>query len=358
MISRKTNVDGVEPNYNLFIKSKKKYKNIKFYPKKVEDLFIKYDYLLLSDTLSYVFDVQNLLLDIKKNLKPEGKIILTIYNPFFKPLIDFAQLISFLPINKNINWLTQKDIENLLNLVDFEIIKKQRKVFLPINIPILTKLLNTFVEIFLPFLCLKCFYVCRPSKIKVDSYSKKSLSLIIPARNEEGNIESIIHRLSSLNISHEIIFIEGNSTDNTWNEINNIKKKYKNKKIIALKQPGKGKYDAVKFGIKKSKGFFFLILDSDMTVPPEEIIKFYNVLASNKAEMVNGVRLVYPLEKDSMQYLNFIANKFFHMFFHGSLNKKLVIHCVGLKACQKKIIIKYLILKKILRLMIHLVILI
>ena len=94
LISRKTNVDGVEPNYNLFIKSKKKYKNIKFYPKKVEDLFIKYDYLLLSDTLSYVFDVQNLLLDIK-NLKPEGKIILTIYNPFFKPLIDFAQLISF-----------------------------------------------------------------------------------------------------------------------------------------------------------------------------------------------------------------------------------------------------------------------
>ena len=126
---------------------------------------------------------------------------------------------------------------------------------MPINIPILTKLLNTFVEIFLPFLCLKCFYVCRPSKIKVDSYSK-ILSLIIPARNEEGNIESIIHRLSSLNISHEIIFIEGNSTDNTWNEINNIKKKYKNKKIIALKQPGKGKYDAVKFGIKKSKGFF------------------------------------------------------------------------------------------------------
>lgn len=330
-------ISALEPNINLFNYAKNKYKNIKFYNQKAEDHNKKYDYIILSDTLSYTFDLYEIFNSLKKNLNENGKTIITIYNPLFKPLIDFIKLLKFIPTKNNINWLTPSDIFNFLYLTDWEVIKFDKKIVFPFNIPFITSFINKFFEIFLPFLCLKSIYVCKPKYKNIDlkTRNQTSLSIIIPARNEEGNIEQILKRFPLINNKIELIFVEGNSTDNTWREIQDVSKKFPSLNVKFFQQPGSGKYDAVKFGISKSNGEFFLILDSDMTVPPEEIKKFYEILNSGKAEMVNGVRLVYPLERDSMQYLNFMANKFFSIAFSWIFRQRISDTLCGTKGMSK-----------------------
>jgi glycosyltransferase involved in cell wall biosynthesis len=151
--------------------------------------------------------------------------------------------------------------------------------------------------------------------------AKPSVSIVIPARNEEKNIENAINRISSFAEDMEIIFVEGHSTDNTWEEILRIQQKYKEKKILIAKQKGKGKGDAVTEGFKLASKDIFMILDADLTMPPEELPKYYQVLLEDKAEFVNGVRLVYPMDDKAMRFFNLCANKIFGLTFSWLLGQ-------------------------------------
>ena len=131
---------------------------------------------------------------------------------------------------------------------------------------------------------------------------KPSVSVIVPVRNEAGNIEPAVKRLSKFPGDLELIYVEGNSSDKSWEEIQRVKAAYKDTNIVALKQPGKGKGDAVHHAFQQATGDILIILDGDLTVPPEDMIKFYNVLALGIGEFVNGTRLVYGMEKDAMRF--------------------------------------------------------
>ena len=161
-----------------------------------------------------------------------------------------------------------------------------------------------------------------------------SVSVVIPARNEAGNIEDAVIRTPKLGRNTELIFIEGHSRDNTREEIKKIIEKYKNKKNISFVDQGKekGKADAVRKGFDKARGEILIILDADLTVAPEELQKFYQLLRTNKSEFVQGSRLVYPLEKDAMRFLNKLGNKFFSIAFTWLLDQEIKDTLCGTKA--------------------------
>jgi len=155
---------------------------------------------------------------------------------------------------------------------------------------------------------------------------------VIPARNEEGNIEAAVQRMPNLGASTEIIFVEGHSKDRTWEEIHRIAEKYPERRIKILKQKSKGKAGAVREAFAVATGDILMILDADLTMPPEQLPKFYEALRSGRGEFINGVRLVYPMQEQAMQFLNMVANKFFGVAFTWLLGQPVKDTLCGTKA--------------------------
>jgi glycosyltransferase involved in cell wall biosynthesis len=181
------------------------------------------------------------------------------------------------------------------------------------------------------------FIVARP---RVETKNEYTVSVLIPARNERGNIENAIKRLPIFGKSQEVIFVEGNSSDGTFEEMLRIKEKYSDKNIIVMKQTGKGKGNAVREGFDKASGDVLMILDADLTMPPEDLPKYYEALVNNKGEFINGCRLVYPMEGEAMRFLNLIANKFFGLFFTYILGQRLKDTLCGTKVLLREDYVK------------------
>lgn len=306
-----------------------------------QDLNREYDYLVISDLLGYVYDVQNYLVEVKKLIGNDGHIVITQYSAFWEPVLRLA---SFFGWRKTLrveqNWLSLNDLENFANLAGFEMVKKGTKMLLPIYIPVISNFLNKFIANIFPFSRMGLFhYVVLKKSLdhKLENKNQPSISIVVPARNEAGTIEKIVEELPVLGSFTEIIFIEGNSTDNTYDEIMRVAEKFKDQKKIKYgKQPGKGKGDAVRLGFDMAEGDIFAIYDADMTVPAEELEKFYRAILDGKGDFINGSRLVYPLQKDSMRVLNLIANKLFSLAFSYLLGQRLKDTLCGTKVLWKK----------------------
>jgi glycosyltransferase involved in cell wall biosynthesis len=146
---------------------------------------------------------------------------------------------------------------------------------------------------------------------------------VIPCRNEKGNIEAAIQRLPNFGNHQEIIFVDGHSTDGTVEEIQRVIDTYRDRTIRFLAQDGQGKGDAVRKGFAAATGDILMILDADLTVPPEDLPKFYDAIVCGKGEFINGCRLVYPMEGQAMRFLNLLGNKFFSVAFSWLLNQPL-----------------------------------
>jgi ubiquinone/menaquinone biosynthesis C-methylase UbiE len=338
-------LDRVNPSYGVGIDFSEKMitlaklqsPKINFSVTDAENLSIneKFDYVIMSDLLTSLWDVQKSFNELKKVCHRETKIIISSYNNLWEPTLKFAEFLGLKSKQPLQNWLTINDINNLLRLEGFEIIKRELKILLPKNIPILGFIFNRLLAN-LPLLnklCLVKFIIARPIEEDADEYS---VSIIVPARNEKGNIENAILKTPAFGKFQEFIFIEGNSHDNTWDEILRIKEKYKDLKIIAAKQSGKGKGNAVREGFELATGDILMILDADLTTPPEELPKFYDALAKNKGEFINGCRLVYPMEKQAMRFLNLLGNMFFGAFISFILGQRLKDTLCGTKVLFKK----------------------
>lgn len=300
---------------------------------KVQD---KFDYVILSDTIGDLEDVQKSFEEIHKVITPESRIIISYFNYFWEPILKFLQKMKLkMPLPEQ-NWLSSRDIENLLSLTNFEVIKKGRMVLFPIYIPVISALVNQYLARFplISKLCLVQYFIVRSKQFEPKDYS---VSIIVPARNEEGNIEQLILRTPQIGKSTEIIFVEGGSKDNTFNQIRTLIKKYNKRDLKIIKQIGSsGKADAVRKGFAKASGEILMILDADMTVPPEDLLKFYHVIRTNLGELVMGSRLIYPMEKQAMRLLNTIGNKVFGIAFSFLLDQPIKDTLCGTKVLFKK----------------------
>jgi glycosyltransferase involved in cell wall biosynthesis len=213
--------------------------------------------------------------------------------------------------------LTVDDLRNLLALQGYETVKTFSEIILPIKIPLLSYLLNRYIAKLFPFrfLCFSNFLVARKLPEIIDKCALPKVSVIVAARNEEGNIEDLFKRTPDMGSGTELIFVEGGSQDNTYAKILNEIEKHPGKEVYAYQQTGKGKGDAVRLGFSKATGDILMILDADMTVPPENLPLFYRALVEGKGEFINGVRLVYPMEGEAMRFVNLLGNKFFSLTF-------------------------------------------
>lgn len=300
---------------------------------------IQPDYLLIASLIHYERDIQKLLQTVHENCSTHTRLIITYYSNLWRPIFNLASKLGLrqkkLPES---NWLTHSDIENLLNLQNFELISIDHKIIFPFYIPLLSDFLNKYIAP-LPlfkYFCILNIAIARPLNNN-NTLLNQSVSIVIPARNEAQNIEKIIHRIPMMSEYDEIIFIEGGSSDNTWDVIKEIHAMYGvNRRISIAQQSGIGKGDAVREGFKIASNDILMILDADMTVPPEDLSKFYDAIRSGKGEFINGSRLVYPMEKGAMQFLNLIVNKFFALAFAYVLGQRFKDTLCGTKVISRR----------------------
>ncbi len=335
---------GIDFSPNMIDIAKQRFPDIQFYEMSAEQIALdqKFDVIILSNLIGVLPDVESAFEQLNKVCHEKTRIIVTYYNRMWEPFIRFAELLGVKRKSPQQNWLSSSDIQNLLFLSGFESYKENRNMFVPYYIPFVSTFFNRILSR-LPLLNkmgLNQFVFARPipkSYTDEEANALFSTSVVIPARNESGNIEEAILRMPDFGKHIEIIFVEGNSTDDTWDTILKIKEKYKDTHDIkVMQQEGKGKGDAVRKGYANATGDILMILDADLTVPPEDLPKFYRALAKGKGEFINGVRLVYPMEKNAMRPLNTVGNHFFSKLFSYILERPIKDTLCGTKVMFKK----------------------
>ena len=301
----------------------------------LKNLHGTFDIIVLSDTIGSLNDCEQTLLNLHSLCHRDTRIIISYYNPIWEPIYNLGGKLGLKAPTIEQNWLTTDDTCNFLELADFDVIKKDWRQLSPWNFFGIGGLLNRYIAPFpiIRRLCLRNYIVARPAIS--GPLHNPSVTVLIPCRNEKGNIEDAVLRLPRFCDDIEIIYVEGHSKDGTLEEINRVISAYPQYDIKVAVQPGKGKGDAVRAGFAMARGDILMILDADLTTPPESMPKFYRILASGKAEFVNGSRLIYPMENEAMRFLNFIANLIFSWLFTWLLNQRFTDTLCGTKALSR-----------------------
>ena len=297
------------------------------------DLDEKFDVIILSETLNASADVQQLLERLASVATAETRLILNFHNNLWRPIFALARWLGMRPEPPADSWLSSADVANLLEISRWETIKTSSRILWPLATPGVAPLFNRWVAPLVPFCAFTIFKVARlrPAAQRTDY----SVSVVVPARNEMGNIEDAVTRTPAMGTFTELIFVEGHSTDDTWAEIERVKAAYPDRRIKTLRQSGQGKGNAVRDAYAVAEGEVLMILDADLTMPPEELPKFYDAIASGEAEFANGSRLVYPMDAAAMRFLNMVANKFFGVAFSWLLGQQVKDTLCGTKVLRR-----------------------
>ena len=292
-----------------------------------------FDAIILSDLVNDLWDVQGVLEQIRALCDSHTRLILNFYSGLWQFPLTVAQHLNLAVPMLDQNWLTREDVSNMLNLAGFDVIRHSEEILWPFP---LGGIANKFLVRLWPFrdLALSNFIIAKPRPKKNDE--EPNISIVVPARNESGNIKAIFERTPKLGGGTELIFVEGHSHDDTYAAIEKEIAAHPQTSSLLLRQTGVGKADAVRLGFAKATGDILMILDADLTVPPEDLPRFYEALRSGRGEFINGVRLVYPMEKEAMRGLNFIGNKFFSMAFSWLLGQPIKDTLCGTKVLWRK----------------------
>ncbi len=297
----------------------------------------RYDHIILSDLIGHLPDVQGVLEQLLPLCHKRTRILINSYNHLWRPLLALAERIGWKMPEAMQNWINLGDLRGFLTISGFEMVRSHHRMLLPLRAPLLAALCNRWL-VTLPGLRLFGLIQCAIARpLAIDHPQKPSISVIIPARNEAGTIESAVRRLPRMGAFTELIFIEGGSADDTAAVIEEVVRRYGDRyRLRWARQRGEGKGDAVREGFAMAKGDIVAILDADLTVPPEDLARFYRLLVSNRAEFVNGCRLIYPMEDEAMQTLNRIGNKFFSLLFTWLLDQPVRDTLCGTKVLYRR----------------------
>jgi SAM-dependent methyltransferase len=341
---------GIDFSESMLSIARSKYPHLEFKNMDAHQLVLEesFDAIILSDLIGDLEDVLVVFQQLHKVSIPETRIIISYYNYLWEPVLKLGEWLHLKTKQSLQNWLPMADVTNLLELSGFEAVRRGTRLLLPLNVPLVSWIMNRILAPVpvLRQLCLVEYIVARPSPCSFGAShtpmdgpkTKRSCTVVIPCRNEVENIEAAVERIPALGDHTEIIFVDGNSTDGTVEKIHEVIDRYRGEKDIKFiaQGTGKGKGDAVRKGFAAAAGDVLIILDADLTVSPEDLSKFLEPLASGKAEFVNGSRLVYPLEKQAMRFLNLLGNKFFSMAFTFILGQRIRDTLCGTKALLKE----------------------
>lgn len=333
---------GIDFSQSMIDSARLKYPDIDFRIADVHELDLEgkvFDIIILSDVINDLWDVQKTLEVLKKSSKSDTRIIFNLFSHLWQVPMQIAQKLGFAVPTLPQNWFTLHDLDNLLELSGFETLRSWPELIMPYPIPG-ANLINRYLSKMLPFrwFALTNFLVARPVITRTSELPTDvpRVSVVVAARNESGHIEELVERIPEMGSGTEIIFVEGNSTDDTYDKIKSVIADNPHRCCKLFKQPGKGKGDAVRTGFNEAQGEILMILDADITVPPEDLRKFYEVISSTKCEFVNGVRLVYPMQEEAMRFANQVGNKFFAEAFSWLLGQPIRDTLCGTKVLWKR----------------------
>jgi len=294
-----------------------------------------FDVIVLSDLLHDVWDVQALLTGLRRFCHNGTRVVMNFYSRLWELPLSVVRSVGLArPVLKQ-NWLTVPDVTNLLNLSDFKVIRSWQEVLSPFPAPGLTPLCNrVLVKLWgLRHLALANFIVARP--VNRQEEPPPRVSVVVPARNEAGNVPAIFARTPEMGGGTELILVEGHSSDQTYEAIERALVDNPHRQARLFRQTGRGKGDAVRLGFAEATGDILMILDADLTVPPEDLPRFYEAIRSGKGEFINGVRLTYPMEEQAMRFANLLGNKFFSLAFSWLLGQPIKDTLCGTKVVRR-----------------------
>lgn len=332
---------GVELDADRVVEESRRYPSLLFVHGDVgaSALTGTFDYVVLADVVGELDDIQAVFSGLRRFMRPETRLIVTYYNALWEPALRVAEWLGFKAKGRVQNWLPVEDIEGFLSLAGFATIRKGARFLLPIQVPGLTWFCNNVLAALpiLRSLCLTQYVIARSGREQTAKRSYRC-SVVVPCRNEAGNIDEIIRRTPTLGDGTELIFVDGNSTDGTVARIEEAVASYRGPHAIRLihQGEGRGKGDAVRKGFEAASGDVLMILDADITVDPEALPKFYDAIAKGHGEFINGSRLVYPMEQQAMRLLNLLGNRFFSAVFTWLLEQRLRDTLCGTKVLLKR----------------------
>jgi ubiquinone/menaquinone biosynthesis C-methylase UbiE len=299
----------------------------------------KFDYVILSDLINDLWDVQRTIERVASVCAPTTRVVINTFSRMWELPLKIAGRMNLANPAIEQNWLTLADLDNMLALGGFEVIRQWQEVLLPLALPLVAPLFNRYVVKLWPlrYLALTNLIVARlaPEPPSEARDPEPVVSVIVPARNEAGNIENVIRRVPEMGAGTEIVFVEGHSRDDTYATIQEAIARHPERRMQLLRQSGAGKGDAVRLGFAQAAGGVLMILDADLTVAPEDLPRFYRALRSGRGEFINGVRFVYPMEKQAMRFLNFLGNKFFSLGFSWLLGQNVKDTLCGTKVLSR-----------------------
>lgn len=328
---------GIDFSPDMIEAARSKYPHLNFQLADVHDLDLtgeSFDFIVLSDVVNDLWDVHLALDKVRSCCAPHTRIIFNVFSHLWEGPLAWAQWLRIATPTLPQNWLTTGDLENLLQLSGYELLRSWPEVVAPLWFPG-AGMANRILSKIAPFrwFAMTNYLVAKPASERVTKLPL--VSVIVAARNESGHIDELMARIPEMGAGTEILFVEGNSTDDTFEMIERAIAANPHRNCKLLKQPGRGKGDAVRTGFAAATGDVLMILDADITVPPEALPSFYEVLVSGKGEFANGVRLVYPMQDQAMRFANLVGNKFFARAFSWLLGQPIRDTLCGTKVTWK-----------------------
>ncbi len=332
---------GVDFSPEMIARARSAHPELNFFLQDVQELDVPgtFDYIIVSDLVNELWDVSAVFERIAKVSGPHTRIVINTYSRLWEIPLTVVRKAGLANPTIPQNWLTVPDLENMLYLSGFEMIRRWQEILFPLRIPLIDTLCNRYLVKIAPFraAALTNFLIARPASRPEMAHERKPLvSVVVPARNEAGNIDNIFRRVPEMGTGTELIFVEGHSTDDTYATIERTAASYPERRVRIIRQTGRGKGDAVRAGFAAAEGEVLMILDADLTMPPEDLPRFYEALRSGKGEFVNGVRLVYPMEAQAMRFFNLIGNKFFAVAFSWLLGQTIKDTLCGTKVLSRQ----------------------
>ncbi|MGC9261380.1 MAG: glycosyltransferase [Phycisphaerae bacterium] len=333
---------GIDIDALAVAQARQQYPHLIFHAAAIEDVATlrlpSFDYVICSGVLQELYDLHTALAAIRGLCHDRTRLIFCTYSRLWTPVLRVAELLGRKFATPDESWLPRRELPNILAQNGMEVIRQTSAVIAPVGIPVISDFLNRWLTP-LPGvrqLGLSLLTVARLADITASGSRPESVSVVVPVRNESGNIEALLRRLPLLADRQEVIFVEGHSTDDTWSTVQRAVAAYRGPMTLsALQQPGRGKGDAVRTGFTAATGEILLIIDGDLSVSPEELPRFTDAIHRNRCEFANGSRMIYPMEDQAMQFLNMIANKCFGILFTFLLGQPLRDTLCGTKVLRR-----------------------
>ena len=314
---------GIDFSEEMIRLARERHPGLEFLTADVHDLHLNenFDIIIASDLLNDLWDIQRVLTSLQPLCHPGTRLILNSYSRLWQIPLTLARTLGLIRPVLQQNWLTRHDVADLLHLAGFEVLREFQEVLWPFRTPVLGSVFNRILVKLWPLNHLAVTNVTVARPFPRPRSSKTAVSVIIPARNEAGNIPEIFARVPEMGSGTELVFVEGHSRDGTAGAIEDGIRQHPHRRCLFLQQDGVGKGDAVRLGFANSSGDVLMILDADLTVAPEDLPRFFAALVNGQGELINGVRLVYPMEDSAMRFWNFLGNKFFSVVFTALLGQ-------------------------------------